>query len=150
MFSADVVAVVLMASGTISLTMKQYEMMSALDGTRTTSSFQHAFRAVLAKSKELKGRVENGEVFEPVLPAIKRGLSSCSLCIMILANVGAVGGTTGTASPATPKKRKNAGDDSTPSKRKVTPKTKAGKALTNAFGSSGEDLPEDIDEFGKY
>jgi hypothetical protein len=75
MFSADVVAAVLTASGTTSLSMKQYEMMSALDGTRTASSFQHAFRAVLAKSKELKGRVENGEVFEPVPPASKRSRS---------------------------------------------------------------------------
>jgi hypothetical protein len=74
MYSTDVVAAVLAASGTTSLTMKQYEMMSALDGTRTASSFQHAFRAVLAKSKELKARVEGGEVFEPVAPTLKRGM----------------------------------------------------------------------------
>jgi hypothetical protein len=79
MFSADVVAAVLLASGTTSLTMKQYEMMSALDGTRTASSFQHAFRAVLAKSKDLKARVEAGETFEPVQPALKRGMSKSLL-----------------------------------------------------------------------
>jgi hypothetical protein len=72
MFSADVVAAVLMASGITSLSMKQYEMMSALDGTRTANGFQHAFRSVLAKSKELKARVESGEVFEPVPPSNKR------------------------------------------------------------------------------
>jgi hypothetical protein len=76
MFSADVVAAVLLASGTTSLTMKQYEMMSALDGTRTASSFEHAFRTVLAKSKDLKARVEAGEAFKPVQPAIKRGMST--------------------------------------------------------------------------
>jgi hypothetical protein len=76
MFSADVVAACLVASGTTSLTSAQYEMMSALDGTRTASSFHHAFRSVLAKSKELKSRVDNGEVFVPVPPATKRGLCS--------------------------------------------------------------------------
>jgi hypothetical protein len=74
MFSADVVAAVLAASGTTSLSMKQYEMMSALDGTRTASSFEHAFRAVMAKSKELRARFEAGETFEPVAPASKRGM----------------------------------------------------------------------------
>jgi hypothetical protein len=61
MFSADVVAAVLAASGTTSLSMKQYEMMSALD-------------AVMAKSKELRARFEAGETFEPVAPASKRGM----------------------------------------------------------------------------
>jgi tryptophanase len=74
MYSADVVAAVLTASGTTSLSMKQYELMSAMDGTRTASSFQHAFRAVLAKAKDLKTRVDNGEVFEPVQPTMKRGM----------------------------------------------------------------------------
>jgi hypothetical protein len=74
MFSADVVAAVLTASGTTSLSMRQYEIMSALDGTRTASSFQHAFRGVLAKSKELKARIEAGEKFEPVQPSNKRGM----------------------------------------------------------------------------
>jgi hypothetical protein len=78
MYSADVVAACLMASGTTSLSIKQYEMMSALDGTRTASSFQHSFRAVLAKSKELKARVDGGEVFEPVQPVPKRGMSDLS------------------------------------------------------------------------
>jgi hypothetical protein len=75
MFSADVVAAVLMASGITSLSMKQYEMMSALDGTRTASGFQHAFRGVIAKSKDLKARVDAGEIFVPVPPTVKRGMS---------------------------------------------------------------------------
>jgi hypothetical protein len=47
--------------------------MSALDGTRTASSFEHTFRVVMAKSKELRARLEAGETFEPVAPASKRG-----------------------------------------------------------------------------
>jgi hypothetical protein len=74
-FSTDVVAAVLMATGTTSLTLKNYELMSSLDGVKTATAIQHDFRAVLAKSKELKARVENGEIFEPVLPATKRGKS---------------------------------------------------------------------------
>lgn len=73
MFSADVVAAVLAASGVTSLSMKQYEMMSAIDGSRTASSFQHTFRSIIAKSKELKKRVEDGEDFVPVAPGYKRG-----------------------------------------------------------------------------
>lgn len=73
MFSADVVAAVLLSTGTTSLTKKHYELMSALDGTKTADGFQHDFRAVIAKSKELKKRVEDGEVFESVKPAKKRG-----------------------------------------------------------------------------
>lgn len=72
MFSADVVAACLMASGVTSLSNKHYELMSALDGTRTASSFQHTFRAVLAKSKELKTRIDAGETFTPVPPGNKR------------------------------------------------------------------------------
>jgi hypothetical protein len=75
MFSADVVAAVLMASGTISLSTKQYEMMSALDGTRTASGFQHAFRSVIGKAKDLKARVDAGETFEPVQPTKSRSKS---------------------------------------------------------------------------
>lgn len=73
MFSSDVVAAVLMSTGTTSLSRKNYEMMSALDGNKTADGFQHDFRAVLAKSKELKQRLEDGEAFEPVKPAKKRG-----------------------------------------------------------------------------
>lgn len=73
-YSADVVAAVLMATGTTSLSMKHYELMSSLDGVKTASAFQHDFRTVLAKSKELKARVDSGEVFQPVAPTTKRGM----------------------------------------------------------------------------
>lgn len=76
-YSADVVAAVLMATGTTSLSMKHYELMSSLDGVKTASAFQHDFRAVLAKAKELKTRVDNGEIFEPVTPSTKRGRYCC-------------------------------------------------------------------------
>lgn len=72
-YSADVVAAVLMATGTTSLSMKHYEIISSLDGIKTASAFQHDFRAVLAKAKELKTRIDKGEVFEPVAPTTKRG-----------------------------------------------------------------------------
>ncbi|KAH7086998.1 hypothetical protein FB567DRAFT_56763 [Paraphoma chrysanthemicola] len=136
MYSADVVAAVLTASGTTSLSMKQYELMSAMDGTRTASSFQHAFRAVLARAKELKTRIDNGEVFEPVQPISKRG------------------GTSATNSPATPKKRKNTSDeDGTPSKKKATAKSRPKKTAdepTNDLGDNDGDMPHDMDEFIKY
>lgn len=73
MYSADVVAAVLMATGTMSLSMKHYEIMSCLDGVKTASAFQHDFRSVLAKAKELKARIDKGETFEPVAPSTKRG-----------------------------------------------------------------------------
>jgi hypothetical protein len=78
-YSADVVAAVLMATGTTSLSMKHYEIMSSLDGVKTASAYQHDFRAVLAKAKELKTRVDNGEAFEPVTPSTKRGEYSCAV-----------------------------------------------------------------------
>lgn len=81
MYSADVVAAVLMATGTTLLTMKNYEVMSAVDGVKTASAFQHDFRAVLAKAKELKARIDNGEVFKPVPPSTKRGTYCCALSL---------------------------------------------------------------------
>ncbi|KAH7076801.1 hypothetical protein BKA63DRAFT_290506 [Paraphoma chrysanthemicola] len=136
MYSADVVAAVLTASGTTSLSTRQYEFMSALDGTRTASSFQHAFRAVLARAKELKTRIDNGEVFEPVQPFPKRG------------------GTSASTSPATPKKRKNASDeDGTPSKKKATAKSRPKKTAdlpTNDLGNNDDDLAQDMEEFIKH
>ncbi|USP76913.1 hypothetical protein yc1106_04187 [Curvularia clavata] len=71
MFSADVVAAVLYCTGTTSLSMKNYEMMSSLDGKKSAYGFQHDFRLVLAKAKELKARVEGGEDFKPV-PSSRR------------------------------------------------------------------------------
>lgn len=76
--SADCVAVLLMALGRTSISKEQLNMMSALDGTRTASSFEHQFRSIIAKAKDLKERVENGEKFAPVTAA-KRGRSASSM-----------------------------------------------------------------------
>lgn len=73
MVPADCVSVLLMAIGNTSISKAQYNMMSALDGSRTASSFEHQFRSITSKAKELKTRVDNGEVFEPVLAISKRG-----------------------------------------------------------------------------
>ncbi|KAH7372315.1 hypothetical protein BKA66DRAFT_497119 [Pyrenochaeta sp. MPI-SDFR-AT-0127] len=133
-FSADVVAAVLMVTGTTSLSMRHYELMSSLDGTKTASGFQHDFRSVIAKAKELKNRVEGGEKFEPVQPAKKRG---------------------DTASPATPRKRKNAAasdEDDTPTKKKATSKISGKKAPSQEegpLGDVGEGFPRDADDFIK-
>jgi hypothetical protein len=86
LYSTDVVAAVLSATGTTSLTKKNYELMSSLDGTKTASAFQHGFRAVLAKAKELRARIDKGEVFEPVAPATKRGTSSLFFCIFFFSS----------------------------------------------------------------
>ncbi|KAF2106673.1 hypothetical protein BDV96DRAFT_471299, partial [Lophiotrema nucula] len=68
---ADCVSVLLMALGSTSITKAQYNMMSALDGQRTASSFEHQFRSITQKAKELKSRLDNGEAFEPVAPPKK-------------------------------------------------------------------------------
>jgi hypothetical protein len=71
-FSENTVAIILMALGTTSISMAQYDMMSALDGQKTASSFQHQFRSVLQKAKDLKERVDNGETFASVTPTPKK------------------------------------------------------------------------------
>lgn len=73
MISVDCVAVLLMALGRTSISKELLNMMSALDGTRTASSFEHQFRPIIARSKELKKRVDDGEKFAPVV-AQKRGV----------------------------------------------------------------------------
>ena len=70
---ADCVSVLLMAIGNTTITKQQLNMMSALDGTRTAGSFEHQSRTIIAKAKDLKARVDDGEEFTPVAPAKKRG-----------------------------------------------------------------------------
>ncbi|KAH5401912.1 hypothetical protein HBI47_192460 [Parastagonospora nodorum] len=131
---ADCVSVLLMALDKTTITKAQYELMSALDGNRTASSFEHQFRSITAKAKELKSRVDNGEKFEAVAPANKRAAGSA------------------TASPATPRKRKGASDeDGTPSKKKRASlkKKMASEEPSNDLGGKGLDLPVDMDQFIK-
>lgn len=73
MVPADCVSVLLMTLNNTSISKAQYNMMSALDGTRTASSFEHQFRSITVKAKELKQRQDDGESFEPVKPGVKRG-----------------------------------------------------------------------------
>jgi hypothetical protein len=118
MFSENTVAVLLMSMGSTSITVSQYEMMSALDGEKTASSFQHQFRSVVKKAKELKSQLDDGGNLKPVPPsAKKRGkcrVAGCTTCLNIaysyLPCIGA-----------------NALDDDqtpTPKKAKTTPKPK--------------------------
>ncbi|KAL1609023.1 hypothetical protein SLS59_001386 [Nothophoma quercina] len=135
MIPADCVSVLLMALGCTSISREQLNMMSALDGTRTASSFEHQFRSISAKAKELKKRVDDGEKFSPVQPGQKRG---------------------GTTTPATPKKRKGNDAEDTPTKKpKATPKPR-GKNTQAQAGvpptpqpADDDDLPEDMAEFIK-
>ncbi|KAF4552321.1 Hypothetical protein D9617_10g073020 [Elsinoe fawcettii] len=62
-FSFETVAVLcasILASGG-SIGGKSYDMMSALDGKRTANSFQHQFRNVLKRARELKEQMDSEE-----------------------------------------------------------------------------------------
>ena len=106
-FSEDTVAIILMALGTTSISTTQYNMMSAMDGQKTAAAFQHHFRSVLQKAKELKQRVDNGESFTAVQPPKKRGTSSLMTCLLAITDVrpGATAVDNMTP-PVTPKKPK--------------------------------------------
>ncbi|CAO2656625.1 Nn.00g054280.m01.CDS01 [Neocucurbitaria sp. VM-36] len=130
MFGADIVAAILALSGTTSLSKETYELMSSVDGTKTADSFQHSFREVMAKAKDLRKRMADGETFTPVQPK-KKG--------------------TGMASPATPRKRKTPGtsdEDDTPSREKnPTPSKKQTPAKKNATPKGrGEEVDSPVDE----
>ena len=56
-----------------SITTAQYELMSALDGSRTACAFQHQFRHVLRRAKELHAQTQAGETAEPVKSKPKGG-----------------------------------------------------------------------------
>ncbi|KAI4648003.1 hypothetical protein J4E93_004414 [Alternaria ventricosa] len=131
---ADCVSVLLMALGSTTISKAQYDMMSALDGTRTASSFEHQFRTITAKAKELKARAEQGETFQPVAPAKKGGQT-----------------TSGTPkAPARKRKDMSSGsEDATPSKKTKTPKPRGKKAQTPLEDAIEEDFPDDAEEFIK-
>ncbi|KAF2626831.1 hypothetical protein BU25DRAFT_342913 [Macroventuria anomochaeta] len=124
MIPADCVSILLMALGCTSIFKEQLNMMSALDGTRTASSFKHQFRSIFAKAKELKKRVDEGENFTPVQPGQKRG----------------------TTTSATRKKRKGDNDDDTPSK-KAQAQVEAPPTLQ--VDDDEVDLPADMADFIK-
>jgi len=72
MMPADCFSAFMALSGLTTVTKAQLELMSHLDGVRTADSYQHSFRSVVAKAKELKKRIDEGEKFEPVAPGGKK------------------------------------------------------------------------------
>jgi hypothetical protein len=61
-FTFDEVACMIAAMNTAGVVLgaKHYGLMAKLDGTRTTSSFEHKFRAVKARGKELATELNDG------------------------------------------------------------------------------------------
>ncbi len=147
MFSADCVSVLLMALGNTTISRAQLDMMSALDGTRTASSFEHQFRPVIAKAKELKLRADAGEKFAPVQPNKKRstyGLYHDAFAMLTACK------TDDKVTPASTPKRKSAAsqEDKPPKKAKTTPK-KRDTPTEELDGMSDNGFPQDADEFIK-
>ena len=77
-FSLSTVAVLvaLLDEKGVKLGQTSYERMSALDGTRTASSFDHQFRKVKAKAKDIVAQDKTGEAVTPTPKA--RGGSKAS------------------------------------------------------------------------
>lgn len=73
-FTFETMAVVLyaMLESGITLGGDHYKLMSAVDGKRTTDSFQHQFRKVKARAKELQTKAKAGDIAAPVTPGKKR------------------------------------------------------------------------------
>ncbi|KAH9828030.1 hypothetical protein Tdes44962_MAKER02580 [Teratosphaeria destructans] len=74
-FSFDTVAVlvaVLNQKG-VSIGMKEFKMMSALDGERGASSFDHQFRAVKKRANELKAQLGDGAQASPAKATPRKG-----------------------------------------------------------------------------
>lgn len=72
MMPADCFSAFMALSGLTSVTKAQLELMSHLDGVRTVDSYQHLFRSVVTKAKELRKRIDDGEAFEPVPSGSKK------------------------------------------------------------------------------
>jgi hypothetical protein len=78
-FDFETMAVVLyaMAESGVTLGMKHYEMMAKADGTRGKDGFNHQFRKVKARAKELQEQAKNGTLGDgkaaPAKPAANGG-----------------------------------------------------------------------------
>jgi hypothetical protein len=57
-----------MNAGGVTLGAKYYNLMAKLDGERTASGFEHKFRAVKARGKELAGELADGTPAPPKTP----------------------------------------------------------------------------------
>lgn len=69
-FSAEVVASIIAASGVV-IGNKQYAIMAQLDPSKTASGWDHAFRSVKQRAKEITTMMENGELADRSTPAKK-------------------------------------------------------------------------------
>jgi hypothetical protein len=145
-FSEDTVAVLLMALGSVSISSAQYAMMSSLDGTKTASSFQHGFRSVLKKAKELKARVDDGETFAPVAPTPKKRGTCCGAAVSLWKGSVLIcaGGAAEGAVPAATPKRSKAIPKGRGKKAKGAEEAAAGK------GVDSREVDEDMDLGGRF
>lgn len=114
MLLADCLSAFMALNGITSLTKAHLELMSHLDGTRTTDGYQHLLRSVVAKAKELKQRIDEGEKFEPVPPGAKKS---------------------GANTPKTPRKR--------PAESSQAMESPSKKAKTAPKGKSMDDMEAD-------
>ena len=71
-----VLVLAMMETNTI-LSMKHYDIMASVDGERTASSFDHQFRKIKARAKELQGQIKNGDIATPTKNA-KTGSKSAT------------------------------------------------------------------------
>ena len=80
-FDFETIAVVLYAmleTGT-GLGEKHYAMMSAIDGKRTKSAFEHQFRKVKARAKELQDQAKKGESVRTPVKGKLRGVGGSAV-----------------------------------------------------------------------
>lgn len=72
-FDAETVAVLCCAILDSNKTLgSYYQLMSAIDGTRTASSYEHKFRPVLKRAREIKAEKDKGAKLQPVPPQPKK------------------------------------------------------------------------------
>ena len=83
-WTSEEVAQIFAAMDITNITSAQLARLSAINGTRTVSSFEHQFRPVFRQVKEIKAGIENGEIsLEPVQAGTKRGMYSICLCFVM-------------------------------------------------------------------
>ncbi|KAF2754128.1 hypothetical protein EJ05DRAFT_541255 [Pseudovirgaria hyperparasitica] len=130
-FSLDTMATVLAAQGITSIPNTAYAMMSALDGQRTVNSFQHQFRPVVKRAKEIKAQMDSDAGIPIAVTPKKRGTAAKDDSEEA----------TPTKKPrATPKKKAVANGSDTPSKRKV-------KAKEPEMKEETAQIHDGVDEF---
>ncbi|KAI7371521.1 hypothetical protein KC354_g479 [Hortaea werneckii] len=73
---------------------REYELMAALDGTRSASSFEHSFRAVKKRAQEIsqKGGSKNGGKASTEKPTPRKRAKAGSTCGVLHASKGSAKG----------------------------------------------------------